>query len=90
MNTRQSLFNGTNNLGILPRSINSEFDKEEKKLQQFESTNKKFYKDVKLYSDKLDELVKSETKLITNIANLSSQLTDSNQEFLDKIQTGFY
>lgn len=84
MNSRQSFFNSTENVGILPRSVNSEFEKEEKKVQQLESSNKKFYKDVKNYCDKLDELVKSEAKLITNVSNLSSPLFDSNQELAEK------
>ncbi|CAF1030323.1 unnamed protein product [Brachionus calyciflorus] len=88
MNTRpMSLFTSTsNNLGILPRSLNNEFDKEEKKIQNFETSNKKFYKDIKSYCEKLDELVKAEAKIINNISNLSSDLTDSNQELVEKIQ----
>ncbi|RNA12615.1 Bridging integrator 3 [Brachionus plicatilis] len=84
MNARQSFLNSTENVGILPRSINSEFEKEEKKIQNFESANKKFYKDVKSYCDKLDELVKSEAKLITNMSNLTGPLADSNQELAQK------
>lgn len=72
MNGRQSSINTTTiGVGIVPRAVQLEFEKEEKKIQQFESTNKKFYKDVKYYIDKLDDLIKSESKMINNISNLA-------------------
>lgn len=57
---------------VVPRSIQLDFDKEEKKIQQLESTNKKFYKDVKTYVDKIDELNKSESKLINNLTHIAT------------------
>ena len=72
MNGRQSsLSTNPAGVGIVPRAVQIEFEREEKKIQQFETTNKKFYKDVKYYIEKLDELIKSETKMINNIANLA-------------------
>lgn len=55
-------------IGLVPRSVQLDFDKQEKKIQQLEQTNKKFYKDVKCYVDKIDELNKSETKMINNLS----------------------
>jgi hypothetical protein len=60
------------NVGPVPRAVQLDFDKEEKKIQQLETTNKKFYKDVKTYVDKIDELNKSETKMINNLSGLAS------------------
>lgn len=57
-------------IGVIPRSVQLDFDKEEKKIQQLEQTNKKFYKDVKCYVDKIDELNKSETKMINNLSGI--------------------
>lgn len=72
MNGRQgSLSTNPAGVGVVPRAVQIEFEREEKKIQQFETTNKKFYKDVRHYIDKLDELIKSETKMINNIANLA-------------------
>lgn len=107
MNGRQSIFmsnsssSGSSGVGVLPRSVQLDFEKEEKKIQQFESTNKKFYKDVKYYVDKLDELIKSETKMIHNLSSLTSinptatqsrpstseinNLNDFNHDFLNKL-----
>lgn len=70
MNSRQSVGNASATVGIVPRQVQLDFEKEEKKVQQFDSTNKKFYKDVKCYVDKIDELNKSETKMINNLSNL--------------------
>lgn len=67
-----SLTGTTSGSGIVPRSVQLDFDKEEKKIQQLEQTNKKFYKDVKCYVEKIDELNRSETKMITNLSNLAS------------------
>ena len=68
-NNRQSTIS-TSVVGLVPRAVQLEFDKEEKKIQQFEMTNKKLYRDVKNYVDKIDELIKSETKMINNLSNL--------------------
>ena len=71
MSGRQSISNhGSAGVGVVPRAEQLDFEKEEKKIQQFEQTNKKFYKDVKYYVDKIDELNKSETKMINNLTNL--------------------
>lgn len=90
--------NITSGSGIVPRSVQLDFDKEEKKIQQLEQTNKKFYKDVKCYVEKIDELNRSETKMITNLSNLASPvavkyLAETNGnfksdelEFLDKLR----
>ena len=70
---RQSVMsNASASVGVVPRAVQLDFDKEEKKIQQFETTNKKFYKDVKCYVEKIDELNKSETKMINNLANLAN------------------
>ncbi len=67
------------NLGLaVPRSVQLDFDKEEKKIQELELTNKKFYKDVKSYVLKIDELNKSESKLISNLSNLANQSSITN------------
>lgn len=73
-------------IGLVPRSVQLDFDKQEKKIQQLEQTNKKFYKDVKCYVDKIDELNKSETKMINNLSGLANtatiqSLTDENDHF---------
>ena len=59
-------------VGLVPRSVQLDFDKEEKKIQQLELINKKFYKDVKGYVEKIDELNKSETKMISNLSSLTN------------------
>jgi hypothetical protein len=59
-------------VGVVPRAVQLDFEREEKKIHQFESTNKKFYKDVKYYVEKIEELNKSEAKMINNLSNLSS------------------
>ena len=64
---RQSTSNQAG-IGLVPRSVQLDFDKEEKKIQQLEQTNKKFYKDVKCYVEKIEELNKSETKMINNLS----------------------
>lgn len=70
MNNRQSV-NPTASVGLIPRAVQLEFDKEEKKIQQFDSTNKKFYRDVKNYVEKIDDLIKNENKMISNLTNLA-------------------
>ncbi len=62
-------------IGLVPRSVQLDFDKEEKKIQQLEQTNKKFYKDVKCYVEKIEELNKSETKMVSNLSNLANPAT---------------
>jgi hypothetical protein len=64
-------------VGLVPRSVQLDFDREEKKIQQFETVNKKFYKDVKSYVEKLDDLIKSETKMLTNVSSFSSSVCES-------------
>lgn len=73
MSGRQSSLNHPNTVGvgIVPRAVQTEFEKEENKIKQFETINKKFYKDIKYYVDKLDDLIKSETKMINNISDLA-------------------
>lgn len=64
---------------IVPRMVQKDFEKEEKKIQQFEDINKKFYKDVKRYIEAIDETNKSELKLINNILNvMSTSLNNTN------------
>ena len=63
---------------IVPRMVQKDFEKEEKKIQQFEDINKKFYKDVKRYIEAIDETNKSEIKLINNILNVMSTNNNSN------------
>lgn len=82
---RQSTSNQAG-IGLVPRSVQLDFDKEEKKIQQLEQTNKKFYKDVKCYVEKIEELNKSETKMINNLSGMTStatiqSLTESNSNF---------
>jgi hypothetical protein len=60
---------------IVPRIVQKDFEKEEKKIQQFEDVNKKFYKDVRRYIDAIDETNKSELKLINNLLNVMSSTT---------------
>ena len=73
MSARQSVMNNASaSVGVVPRVVQLDFEKEEKKIQQFESTNKKFYKDVKCYVEKIDELNKSEAKMINNLASLAN------------------
>ena len=72
MSGRQSVSSASASVGVVPRAVQLDFEKEEKKIQQFEATNKKFYKDVKCYVEKIDELNKSETKMINNLSNLAS------------------
>ena len=80
MSARQSVSNASAGVGVVPRAVQLDFEKQEKKIQQFESTNKKFYKDVKCYVEKIDELNKSETKMINNLSNLiTSSPTTNNQ-----------
>lgn len=67
-------------IGVVPRSVQLDFDKEEKKIQQLEQTNKKFYKDVKCYVEKIDELNKSESKMINNLSSLASTTAQSLNE----------
>lgn len=73
--TNPTAATATCNVGPVPRAVQLDFDKEEKKIQQLETTNKKFYKDVKSYVDKIDELNKSETKMINNLSGLASHAT---------------
>jgi hypothetical protein len=70
MNGRQSANNLSVGVGLVPRSLQLDLEKEEKKIEQFETTNKKFYKDVKYYVEKIDELNKSESKMVNNLANI--------------------
>lgn len=72
MNGRQNSIASSIGVGVVPRAVQNEFEKEEKKIHEFETTNKKFYKDLKYYLDKLDELIKNETKMINNISNLAN------------------
>jgi bridging integrator 3 len=60
---------------IVPRMVQKDFEKEEKKIKQFEETNKKLYKDVKRYIESIDETNKSELKLINNILIVMSTTT---------------
>lgn len=80
MSGRQNSLNpSTVGVGIVPRAVQIEFEKEENKIKQFESINKKFYKDIKYYIDKLDDLIKSETKMVNNISSLAQvSLNESN------------
>lgn len=80
MSGRQNSLNpSTAGVGIVPRAVQIEFEKEENKIKQFESINKKFYKDIKYYIDKLDDLIKSETKMVNNISSLAQvSLNESN------------
>ncbi len=73
-------------IGLVPRSVQLDFDKEEEKIKQLEKTNKQFYKDVKCYVEKIDELNKSETKMVNNLSNLANPstvkyLSDTNENF---------
>lgn len=70
MNGRQSANNLSVGVGLVPRALQLDLEKEEKKIEQFETTNKKFYKDVKYYVEKIDELNKSENKMVNNLANI--------------------
>jgi hypothetical protein len=72
MSTRQSVNHSIAGVGLVPRAVQLEFDKEEKKILQFETTNKKFYRDVKTYVEKIDDLMKNENKLMSNLSNLAS------------------
>jgi hypothetical protein len=91
MNSRQSVMNNASaSVGVVPRAVQLDFEKEEKKIQQFESTNKKFYKDVKCYVEKIDELNKSESKMINNLSNLvnnSSTTSGNSTQTLNTTQT---
>jgi hypothetical protein len=62
---------------IVPRVIQKDFEKEEKKIEQFECINKKFYKDVKRYIEAIDKVYNSELKLINNLINISSTTPSS-------------
>lgn len=87
LNRQSSASNHTSaGIGVVPRSVQLDFDKEEKKIQQLEQTNKKFYKDVKCYVDKIEELNKSESKMINNLSGLANpatvqSITDLNANF---------
>jgi hypothetical protein len=59
-------------IGPVPRAVQQAFEKEEKKINEFEVTNKKFYNDVRNYADKIDKLAKSENKMMQNLSNLAS------------------
>jgi hypothetical protein len=101
MSARQSV-NPIASVGLIPRAVQLDFEKEESKIEQFEQTNKKFYRDVKNYVEKIDELIKNENKMITNLSNLAfsqaivapnalssniNQSIDSNERiFLDKLK----
>jgi len=69
--------NQASNVGLVPRAVQMDFDKEERKIQSLETTNKKFYKDVKTYVEKIDELNKSETKMINNLSHLATHASNS-------------
>jgi hypothetical protein len=77
MNNRNSNSAGMQGVGLVPRSVQLDFEREEKKIQQFETVNKKFYKDVKNYVEKLDDLIKSENKMLNNVSNFSSSVCES-------------
>jgi hypothetical protein len=55
--------------------VQKDFEKEEKKIKQFEEINKKLYKDVKRYIESIDDTNKSELKLINNILIVMSTTT---------------
>lgn len=57
----------------VPRAMQIDFEKEQKKIENFENINKKFHKDVKAYIDRLDELKKNETKMIGDLDNFIGQ-----------------
>lgn len=84
---------GIGGMGLVPRSLQLDFEKEKKRVEQFESVNKKFYKDVKAYIEKLDELLKSENKLIANLSKIvesndaSSLAVMNNNSSADQIDT---
>ena len=67
----------------VPRILQLDFEKEEKKIQQFENINKKFHKDVKTYIDRIDDLNKSETKMINNLNNFINQSDKSSNATLN-------
>lgn len=98
MSGRQSSLNpSTVGVGIVPRAVQTEFEKEENKIKQFESINKKFYKDIRYYIEKLDDLIKSESKMFSNISNLaqaslsteSSPTIDSSSSLASAATSGF-
>lgn len=60
---------------IVPRMVQKDFEKEEKKIKQFEEINKKFYRDVERYIGAIDDTNKSEFKLINNILVVMSTTT---------------
>lgn len=66
---------GSESLGAngVPRILQLDFEREEKKIQQFENINKKFHKDVKTYIDRIDDLNKSEAKMINNLNTFITQ-----------------
>jgi hypothetical protein len=68
---------------VVPRIVQNDFEKEEKKIEHFESMNKKFYKDSKRYVDTIDKVFNSELKLINNLINLASQTGVSNEPIDD-------
>lgn len=84
MSGRQSSLNpSTVGVGIVPRAVQTEFEKEENKIKQFESINKKFYKDIRYYIEKLDDLIKSESKMFSNISNLAQASLSTESPTID-------
>ena len=82
MNNRNSSLSssttsGSSGVGLVPRAVQLDFDKEEKKIHQFETVNKKFYRDVKNYVEKLDDLFKSEAKMLNNVSSYSNTISAS-------------
>jgi hypothetical protein len=63
-------------VGIVPRSVQIDFEKEEKKIQEYENINKKFHRDMKIYSEKLESLLKADSKLLSNMVNYSNIVSD--------------
>jgi hypothetical protein len=82
MNARQTSKSNAG-VGLVPRADQLEFDKEEKHVEQFEKANEKFYRDVKSYIKKIDELCKSENKLISDLTHTIANAAPASEQQQD-------
>lgn len=67
-------FKSTLRSNVVPHTVQMDFEKEVKKINQFEEVNKKLHKELKRYMDSIDNVYKSELKLVNNLSNLTSKL----------------
>jgi len=67
-------FKSTLRSNVVPHTVQMDFEKEVKKINQFEEVNKKLHKELKRYMDSVDSVYKGELKLVNNLSNLTAKL----------------